>query len=83
ASMGWEGLDDKGLAEMLIDKKRNGDRSFEDLIRHMDEDHLILWAWEPGDGRPVPPLSHEEFIKELKTWLNNGAAIPYEGETTF
>ena len=43
--MGWEGLDDKELAEMLIDKERNGGRSFEDLIHHMDQDHLILWAW--------------------------------------
>ena len=82
-SMGWEGLDDHELATMLIDKTRNGNRSFEDLLHHMGEDPLVLWGWEPGGKRALPPLSHDEFMKELKTWLNNGAAIPYQGETTF
>ena len=82
-SMGWEGLDDRELAKMLIDKKRNGNRSFEDLIHHMGEDPLVLWAWEPGGNRSVPPLTHDEFMAALKQWFDTGAELPYEGETTF
>ncbi|MEL6105381.1 MAG: hypothetical protein AAFU85_05065 [Planctomycetota bacterium] len=82
-SMGWEGLDDRQLAQMLIDKERNGNRSFKDLMHHMGTDPLVLWGWKPGDGRSIPPLSHEDFMQSLKTWLENGAAIPHEGETTF
>ncbi len=82
-SMGWQGLDDHELAKMLIDKKRNGDRTFEDLIHHMGEDPLVLWGWNPGGKRSIPPLSHKEFMIELKKWLNNGAAIPHKGETSF
>lgn len=82
-SMGWEGLDDHELATMLIDKKRNGNRSFDELIHHMQTDPLVLWGWNPGEGRSVPPISHDAFIQALKEWFTTGAAIPHAGETTF
>ncbi len=82
-SMGWEGLDDHELATMLMDKKRNGNRSLDDLVHHMENDPLVLWGWEPGEGRSVPPVSHHEFIRALKKWFATGAAIPNQGETTF
>jgi len=36
----------------------------------------VLWGWAPGDGRTLPPLSHEEFTKQFRAWIDGGAAIP-------
>ena len=56
SSMGWEGLDDHDLAAVLIDREKNGDRSHEDLIEHVEKDPLVGWGWKPGVGRSVPPV---------------------------
>ena len=82
-SMGWEGLDDHDLAAALIDKTKNGDRSFKQLIEHMEKDPLVSWAWNPGNGRSIPPVDRETFISELKKWFEAGAPLPPKGKTTF
>ena len=33
--MGWEGLDDHELAASLLDRATNGDRSLDDLLKHV------------------------------------------------
>ena len=81
AAMAWEGLTRTEIAERLLDKSMNGNRSHEDLIKHMTEDDLVLWAWEPGvdaDGeqRTLPPVSKEDFKTAVENWLANGAVIP-------
>ncbi|WP_430427618.1 hypothetical protein [Maribacter litoralis] len=81
ASMAWEGLSRTEIAERLLDKSMNGNRSHEDLIKHMTEDDLVLWAWEPGvdaDGeqRTLPPVSKEDFKIAVENWFANGAVIP-------
>ena len=83
ASMGWQGLTHKEIAQSLIDKSKNGNRSHEDLVRHLTEDKLVLWAWEPGvdaegNTRKVPPVSKEEFGTAVKQWFEDGAIIPEE-----
>jgi hypothetical protein len=45
------------------------------LISHMDTS-LVRWAWNPGPGRTVPPLSHDEFVSRLKEWIATGATCP-------
>ena len=82
-SMGWEGLDDHDLAKSLIDRKKNGDRSFEALIKHMGKDPLVLWAWQPGANRKSPPITHAKFIAAFKFWLNDGAQLPQPGVTSY
>lgn len=77
-SMGWYGLTDAEIAEALLNPTKNGDRTFEDLLHHMSEDPLVLWAWEPGNGRTPPPVSHEEFVQALEEWFDAGAPIPVE-----
>lgn len=77
-SMGWHGLSHAEIAEALIDPTTNGERSFEDLIHHVSEDALVLWAWEPGEGRTPPPISHDQFVEAMTVWLNAGAPIPTE-----
>ena len=81
ASMAWEGLTREQIAERLLDKSTNGNRSHQELIEHMTEDDLVLWAWEPGvdaDGKPrtIPPVSKEDFKKAVENWFADGAIIP-------
>ena len=75
-SMGWLGLSHAEIAQALLDPTKNGDRTFDDLLHHMSEDPLVLWAWEPGEGRTPPPVPHDEFVQALQTWLDAGAPIP-------
>lgn len=80
-TMGWQGLTRVQIATNMLDKEKNGGRSVEDIIKHLTEDALVAWAWNPGvraDGTPreKPPVSREEFIKAVKTWAENGAKIP-------
>lgn len=72
----FEGKTPKQLAMQLKDPKQNGGKTLEQLYHHVAEDGLVLWGWAPGDGRTLPPLSHEEFIKQFRTWIDGGAAIP-------
>ena len=83
ATMNWEGLSKTEIARSLLDRTKNGDRSHEDLIHHLTEDPLVLWAWDPGvdaegNQREIPPVSKEEFATAVKTWFANGAIIPEE-----
>ncbi|MDF4202155.1 hypothetical protein PXD56_04280 [Maribacter sp. SA7] len=81
ASMAWEGLTREEIAERLLDKNINGNRSHDELVKHMTEDDLVLWAWQPGvhangEQRTVPPVSKEDFKKAVENWFANGAVIP-------
>jgi len=75
-SMGWLGLSDEEIGRRLVDGAANGGRSLEALVHHMSEDRLVLWAWEPGEGREPPPVTLEEFRAALKTWFEGGGQIP-------
>ena len=35
----------------LKDPAKNGKRSLEEITTHMGTDKLVLWGWDPGDGR--------------------------------
>jgi hypothetical protein len=76
ASMGWQGLTSGQLCRALKDRRRNGNRSAEDIIRHVGSDALVLWAWNPGPGREPVPMPHAEFTRHLRTWAAGGAACP-------
>jgi hypothetical protein len=73
--MAWKGLSTGKLCRTLKDPAKNGNRSLQDLIPHTDTS-LVRWAWNPGPGRTVPPLSHDEFVSRLKEWIETGAACP-------
>ena len=73
--MAWKGLSTGDLCRTLKDPAKNGNRSLQDLIPHMDTS-LVRWAWNPGPGRTLPPLSHDEFVSRLKEWIESGAACP-------
>jgi signal transduction histidine kinase len=73
--MVFQGRTPHQLAKQLVDPKQNGHKNMEQLIAHAD-DGLVLVGWNPGEGRTVPPLSHEEFKKEWITWIKTGAYAP-------
>jgi hypothetical protein len=81
ASMGWQGLSPGELCAVLKNPQLNGNRSLADLVKHMDEDKLVQWGWNPGkdiDGKerePVP-IPHAEFVSLLKEWVALGGACP-------
>ncbi|MEM9820083.1 MAG: hypothetical protein AAF985_03390 [Bacteroidota bacterium] len=80
-SMQWEGLSRVEIAQSMLDRSRNGNRSLEETVKHLTEHELVLWAWEPGidaagNAREVPPVSKEDYIKAVKAWAAAGAKIP-------
>jgi hypothetical protein len=76
--MVFQGRSAHDLALQMVDPKRNGGKSKQDLIEHMKTD-LVRWAWHPGDGRTKPPLSYEEFTARFKDWIEKGAVAPPAG----
>jgi mono/diheme cytochrome c family protein len=77
----WEGKTKSEIAKQMMDPKRNGGRSHADIIHHLTEDTLVLWAFDPGvnaEGieREKPPVSKENYIKAVKDWIAAGAIIP-------
>ena len=81
ASMAWEGLNRIEIAKSMLNPEKNGGRSYDDILRHLTEDKLVLWAWNPGvnqagEPREKPPISEEEFKEAVRDWFENGAIIP-------
>ena len=80
-SMAWEGKDRYEIAELMMDPSTNGNRTPDDIMHHLTEHQLVLWAWDPGvdaDGNPreTPPVPVEEYVAAVKTWIAAGAQIP-------
>jgi len=82
-SMSWEGKTRTQVANLMMDPATNGNRSHTDILKHLTEDELVLWAWDPGineEGieRERPPTPKEDFIQAVKEWISSGAIIPSE-----
>jgi len=73
--MVFQGRTARQLAKQIMDPKQNGHKNKQQLIEHAD-DGLVLAAWNPGEGRTLPPMSHAEFKKAWITWIENGAYAP-------
>jgi len=39
-------------------------------------DPLVLWAWDPGAARTMPPLSHAQFLEALEAWVKADMPCP-------
>jgi hypothetical protein len=72
----FQGKSPRELADQLKDPSQNGGKTLEQLVEHVTHDKLVLWAWQPGDGRTKPPLSHEQFVMKFREWVEKGAASP-------
>lgn len=76
ASMSWQGLSIGEICAQVKDPERNGDRSLDDIVHHLSEDHLVGWAWHPGKGRTSAPGSQAEFGALVTAWVSTGAECP-------
>ncbi|MEO6734069.1 MAG: hypothetical protein ABIN01_22805 [Ferruginibacter sp.] len=74
--MVFEGKSPRELAALLKDPNKNGHKTMAQMIDHVTNDKLVLWGWNPGDGRTLPPLPHAEFARVFKEWVDKGAYLP-------
>jgi hypothetical protein len=74
--MVFQGKSPRQLAKQLLDPKLNGGKSKADLIKHAAEDQLVAGSWNHGPGKSVPPISHAEFARQFKLWIDKGAYLP-------
>lgn len=85
-SMKWQDLNDQPLSSAAVcravtDRSKNHDMDGRKLLKHHEEEALVLWAWNPGrrpDGtaRTLPPLSHAEFVAATRRWVEAGTPCP-------
>lgn len=73
--MVFQGRTPNQLARQLVDPKQNGNKNKRQLLEHAHDD-LVKWGWEPGEGRTLPPMSYQDFVKAWTTWIENGAYAP-------
>ena len=81
-SMQWQDLSDRilpssAVCKAVTDRSKNHNLDGAGLLKHHEEEPLVLWAFTPGrraDGtsRSVPPLSHTAFVDATRTWVNAG-----------
>lgn len=67
------------LCAMIKDRNANGGRSLEALATHVTEDALVLWGWDPGEGRAPVPVPHDEFVARFREWADAGGPCPAAG----
>jgi len=85
-SMRWQDLNDQRLSSAavcraLIDRSKNNGLDGPGLLKHHEEEPLVLWAWNPGrrpDGttRSLPPLTHAQFVDATRRWVAAGTPCP-------
>src|SRR5882762_6262121 len=85
-SMRWQDLNDQALSSAAVcravtDRSKNNGLDGPGLLKHHEEEPLVLWAWNPGrrtDGtmRALPPLTHAEFVAATRSWVDAGTPCP-------
>jgi hypothetical protein len=76
--LAWQGLTVGEICRALKDPAKNGGKSPAQLIEHVRDDHFVNWGWNPGPGRTTPPVSHDEFVAQVRAWVQTGSACPNE-----
>lgn len=64
------------ICETMKDPAQNGHKTLAELLHHVEADELVLYGWNPGGGRTLPPLSHQDFAAKFRTWVEAGAPCP-------
>ena len=72
----WQGLTDAQICRSIKDPKQNKNRNIDQLVEHFTEDKLVMWGWNPGEGRTPIPMPHDEFAAKVKQWQAAGAPCP-------
>jgi hypothetical protein len=74
--MVFQGKSPAQLCADLKDFSKNGNRSLTMLRDHVNTDALVLWAFNPGGTRTLPPVNHTTFIARFDAWIAQGAQCP-------
>lgn len=72
----FEGKSSGELCRQLKDRAQNGQKSPEQLLHHMESDPLVLWGWNPGEGRAPVAIPHRAFASAARAWVEGGCACP-------
>jgi hypothetical protein len=72
----FEGRSAAELAAQLADPRRNGGRSPQQILEHVERDPLVLWGWDPGPGRTPVDVPHAAFVAAMRTWIAAGCPLP-------
>ena len=75
-SMTWGGLSIGKLCRTLKDPRKNGGRTPRGIVKHMQEDSLVHWSWDPGGTRESISMPHHVFVEFVEEWLQTGAHCP-------
>jgi len=76
----WKGLSDAQVCESIKDPTRNNNRTIDQLVVHLTQDKLVMWGWNPGEGRAAIPMPHDVFVAKVKAWQAAGAPCPSTGQ---
>ena len=71
----FQGRTANQLAKQLMNPTTNGNKTIAQLRAHAD-DGLVKAGWDPGDGRSIPPITHDAFKKAWNTWIEKGGFAP-------
>lgn len=70
------------ICRQIKDPAQNGGRTLEEVRKHVREDNIIRWAWDPGPGRTPAPFSWDGIAfagnGAFNVWYRAGAACPDE-----
>ena len=80
-SQAWEGKTPGELCRLFLDRKRNGNKTLAEIVKHLTEDELVAWGWAPGTditgrAREPVPIAKAEFNRIVHAWADAGAACP-------
>jgi hypothetical protein len=65
----------RDLCSQLKDPAQNGNRTPKEIVEHL-RTSLVLWGWNPGEGRTAIPMPHDVFMKHMTEWVEKGATCP-------
>ncbi len=76
--MVFQGLTAGQLCRNFKNPARNGGhKTLRAAMEHIQKkDPLVTWAWNPGNGRTLPPMSFEDFSAKIEEWVAGGGACP-------
>ncbi len=72
----FEGKSSSELCRQMRDPAQNGGKTPEQLLEHMTSDPLVLWGWDPGEGRNPVAMPHELFAGAARAWVEGGCDCP-------
>lgn len=75
-TMAFQGKSAGAICAQLKASASEAGRSLEAIYERNRTDPLTAWAWAPGAGRTPAPGTQEDFAKQTRAWIDNGAHCP-------